>query len=572
MPSTCSLVPSLGRCLPLVAALAGACAVLLVPAPALTGVAHAQGAEFVPFSSSPESTGAGPAEIEVADLDNDGDLDLVVANGSGTMTVLLGDGTGNFSEPATSPELVGAQPSSLVIDDFDGNGKPDVALANTESDDVTILLGSGTGDFVSTAVGPAATGPEPAGDRPWRLVSGDFNEDGDRDLAVGNWVNDYEAEPGNGVKIFLGDGTGDFAAPTSMSTPPLHALVVGDFNEDGNEDLVAMGDSSGAILLGNGAGAFSEPSHSPTEDIGADEAVVADYNGDGHQDLVTGHRAYEAVVYIAPGDGTGNFALDKHTTVGDVQSIAVDDLDVDGRPDTAAGISGSQPSAAPAPASAAAVFNDGAGGFRADRWSDQMHDGVSSVDVALGDFDSNGRPDIAAAVYGSNKVVMLRNRPPGGGGDPGDGDGDGLADGSDNCPSVPNQGQANNDGDAQGDACDSDDDNDGVPDSSDDCPNTPGAASNNGCPLPPPDTTAPQTTVNKATLKHAKRKAIFKFSSREPSSTFECKLDRKPFKSCSSPKTYKKLDPGRHKFKVRATDSAGNTEPTPAVDKFKIKR
>ncbi|HEV8113580.1 MAG TPA: thrombospondin type 3 repeat-containing protein [Planctomycetota bacterium] len=50
-----------------------------------------------------------------------------------------------------------------------------------------------------------------------------------------------------------------------------------------------------------------------------------------------------------------------------------------------------------------------------------------------------------------------------------DSDGDGIPDGSDNCPNVANPDQANNDGDAQGDVCDSDDDNDGVPDGADNC-------------------------------------------------------------------------------------------------------
>ena len=89
---------------------------------------------------------------------------------------------------------------------------------------------------------------------------------------------------------------------------------------------------------------------------------------------------------------------------------------------------------------------------------------------------------------------------------------------------------------------------------------------------PAPDNTAPQTLITKAKVNQTKRKAKFAFSSSESGSTFECKLDKEQFKGCASPKTYKKLDPGKHKFKVRATDEAGNTDSTPAVEKFKIKR
>ena len=54
--------------------------------------------------------------------------------------------------------------------------------------------------------------------------------------------------------------------------------------------------------------------------------------------------------------------------------------------------------------------------------------------------------------------------------------------------------------------------------------------------------------------------------------SFECKLDKKPFKPCKSPKKLKRLKKGKHKFKVRAIDPAGNTDPSAAKDKFKVVR
>lgn len=87
------------------------------------------------------------------------------------------------------------------------------------------------------------------------------------------------------------------------------------------------------------------------------------------------------------------------------------------------------------------------------------------------------------------------------------------------------------------------------------------------------DTTPPDTKITKGPPKKThKRKATFKFTSTEGKSTFQCKLDRKPFKACSSPKTYKKLKPGKHVFKVRAIDKAGNVDPTPAKRKFTVLR
>jgi hypothetical protein len=45
---------------------------------------------------------------------------------------------------------------------------------------------------------------------------------------------------------------------------------------------------------------------------------------------------------------------------------------------------------------------------------------------------------------------------------------------------------------------------------------------------------------------------------------------KKDWNACSSPFKVKRLDPGKHKFRVRATDAAGNTDSTPAVDRFKV--
>ncbi len=103
----------------------------------------------------------------------------------------------------------------------------------------------------------------------------------------------------------------------------------------------------------------------------------------------------------------------------------------------------------------------------------------------------------------------------------------------------------------------------------DECPGVSGSA--NGCVPTPPDTDPPETTITKgAPNKTEKTKAKFKFSSDEPGATFECKLDTKAFKACTSPKTVKHLDDGKHKFKVRAVDAAGNVDPSAAKDKFKV--
>jgi hypothetical protein len=121
-------------------------------------------------------------------------------------------------------------------------------------------------------------------------------------------------------------------------------------------------------------------------------------------------------------------------------------------------------------------------------------------------------------------------------------------------------------------------DNDGFGDETQDqCPTD--ASTQGPCPAPPAaDTTPPETTITKgAPNKTDKPKAKFKFTSDEPSSSFECSLKGrgldqavKQFVDCGSPRKYKNLDDARYKFQVRAVDAAGNVDPSPAKDKFKV--
>src|SRR6476646_1375392 len=97
-----------------------------------------------------------------------------------------------------------------------------------------------------------------------------------------------------------------------------------------------------------------------------------------------------------------------------------------------------------------------------------------------------------------------------------------------------------------------------------------GGGGNNGGGGNPPDTTAPTVKITKAPKAKSKSTtAKFKLKANEAGSTCQCKLDKGKFKNCRSPKTYKKLKPGKHVFKVRATDKAGNVG-KPATKKFKV--
>lgn len=101
-------------------------------------------------------------------------------------------------------------------------------------------------------------------------------------------------------------------------------------------------------------------------------------------------------------------------------------------------------------------------------------------------------------------------------------------------------------------------------------PATPSGDQGKGGP-PPRDIEPPQTTIGRELGKAlAKGTAKLRFRSSENGSTFTCKLDRRKASRCKSPKTYRNLKPGRHLFKVWATDAAGNKDPSPAKKAFRI--
>ena len=164
---------------------------------------------FTPkMTTSPEAAGDGPTSVEPANFDGDADVDLAVTNENlGAVTILLNDGTGDFTEKATtSPETVGAAPRKVVAANFGGDANIDLATANTGSDDVSILLGDGTGNFTA-----APTSPEGSGNAPWWLVAANLNGDSLPDLAVVN-------ELANTVSILLNDATA--APPTGGGGGP----------------------------------------------------------------------------------------------------------------------------------------------------------------------------------------------------------------------------------------------------------------------------------------------------------------------------------------------------------------
>ncbi|HYO63711.1 MAG TPA: FG-GAP-like repeat-containing protein [Pyrinomonadaceae bacterium] len=173
-----------------------------------------------------------PIHVVVADFNKDGKPDVATANNTAqNVSVLLGDGAGNFVAPALFN--VGNAPTSLAAADFNGDNNPDLAVANQGSNTVSVLRGDGAGGF-STG-GQFATG----GTNPTSVASADFNGDGHTDLAVTNFME-------NNVVVLRGDGAGSFTPTASFDTGGRETqfVVAADFNGDGEPDLAAANELS----------------------------------------------------------------------------------------------------------------------------------------------------------------------------------------------------------------------------------------------------------------------------------------------------------------------------------------
>jgi hypothetical protein len=351
----------------------------------------------VEFSQASFATGLQPLQVTTGDFNGDGKLDLAVFNQNctntcnpATVSILLGNGSGTFQPHVDYSEST-AGSGFLAGGDFNGDGQLDLAVSNDSANAISVFLGRGDGTFQSPIVSPA--GFEPAG-----LTVGDFNGDGKLDLVVENINSSTGA-------VLLGRGDGTFQSPISYSQPSTPGFpITGDFNGDGKLDLVIPAQNYGDVyvMLGNGDGTFQTAVAYPTASGGA-FVTTADFNGDGKLDLaVSANNAYAVSVLLGNGDGTFRPYVD-YSSGGQPALITTGDFNGDGILDLATLNTGSS-----AGGSFSLLLGNGDGSFRQ---SADYSAPSESQWLVPGDFNQDGKLDIAIADAGSNTVDVLTQAP-----------------------------------------------------------------------------------------------------------------------------------------------------------------
>jgi hypothetical protein len=288
---------------------------------------------FTEAAGSPISVSS-PIRIAVGDFNNDGYPDLAITNnGSGSVTILLGNGDGTFTPAPGSPVAVGAGPEGIASADVNADGKLDLVVVNFSGASVSILLGNGDGTFTQAAGSPIAVGSEPGG-----IALARLDGDGHVDLVT--------VDQGDGeVWVLDGHGDGTFAAmsgsPFNLNAGSLRDVAVADFNGDTKADLAvsSYSNSTVTILDGNGGGSFTAGTviHTPS---GAQQLAVGDFAQDNAPSLAIGTSCCAGQVDLWLDDGHGNFseAPGAPYHVGDQQAtLASASFYGDGLPDLAVG-------------------------------------------------------------------------------------------------------------------------------------------------------------------------------------------------------------------------------------------
>ncbi|MGO9836596.1 MAG: FG-GAP repeat domain-containing protein [Polyangiaceae bacterium] len=405
---------------------------------------HAHSCTFKGFAPAVSYVPANePLALVAIDRTCTGHLDLVVGERTSTgWTTELFANTGNGAFVASSPYGAGGNDArNMVAADFNGDGRVDLASQSNgqqfmdigaDGGAIGIDLGKANSSFASESV------LYPTRETTGYLAAGDFNGDGHPDLAfagydyfetVGGPVGDSGliSTPGPeptdfSLDVYLNAGDGTFAAPVAYPNPDwFQNIATGDFDGDGHLDIAETTSSSEGgfgVFFNAGDGTFrSEATFVASTSWIAYGLGVADFNGDGKDDVATTtilntNQPNEAIVLaVFTGAGNGTFDGPAMYPIADVPSVyqvVTGDFNGDGKPDLAI-VMGLSPTSGPIEPTPVSVFeNTGDGTFGAPVvYTVAGEDKSAATAIVAGDFNGDGVTDIAVTTEGQEDPYPL---------------------------------------------------------------------------------------------------------------------------------------------------------------------
>lgn len=280
----------------------------------------------------------------------------------------------------------GAYPYSVSTGDFNNDGNLDLAVANRYWHKVSVIINNGDNTF-------SAPVSYPVGRDPLFVATEDFNRDGYLDMAV---ASHYSST----VSVLINNGDGTFAAAVGYTVGAYQfSALSGDFNGDNYPDLAVTNFyyNTVSVLMNNGDGTFGTAVKYSVPAVPA-VVVTEDFNGDDKLDLAVAIYSSYGKIAVLLNNGDGTFSAAAYYDTGLYpRYVVAEDFNKDGKPDLATINTHYE--------STVSVFiNNGDGTFAA---AVNYSAGIYATCTVAGDFNKDGWPDLAVSNYHPEDIILI---------------------------------------------------------------------------------------------------------------------------------------------------------------------
>ena len=372
------------------------------------------------------TSGTNPFAVATGDIDGDGKPDMVTANySSNSISVYRNISTTGAITTASFAAKVdfttGTGPYHVSIGDLDNDGKLDLVVVNNTATSVSVFRNTSTSGVINSSTLAAkvdfTTGSGPVG-----AAIGDIDKDGKADIVVANFgANTISVLRNTSVSGVISSSS--FAAkvdfPDAINHP--YGIALGDIDGDGKTDVVVPNQASANVSVYRN---LSTPGSITTSSLATKvdfvtgsqpySAAVGDIDGDGKLDIAVANSA-SASISILRNTSTGttvSFSTKVDFTAGTTPyNIAIGDINGDGKPDIAVANAGSNTVSIFRNTATSGTLTTGSMAAKVD-----VATGTVPRSIAICDMDGDSKPDIAVGNFTASTVSILKNTPVSSGG------------------------------------------------------------------------------------------------------------------------------------------------------------